>query len=572
MISLKERLTDILIKNKLITEEQLNEAIEAQKKKGGKLRDIIVELNFVKEGDLISALSEGLDFPLIDLKRLKIDPEIVKIIPIEVSRHYQIVPISKMGDTVTLAMVDPLNIFAIDHVEKLTGYKINPIIASLQDIVQTVEVSYPDLAKDMLNSLVKEMSDTSIELIREEAEHTPTDQELGKLSQDAPVIKITNILLEEAVKKKASDILIEPFERKLRIRYRVDGILQITEAPPKRMHASVVSRIKVVSELDIAEHRLPQDGRFKARVAGREVDFRVSILPSSFGEKVAIRILDKSQAMLNLEQLGFSRDILDKLEKVSRLPHGMILVCGPTGSGKTTTLYSVLKSVDAPEKNIVTVEDPVEYQLEGINQVTVRQEIGLTFASALRSILRQDPNIIMIGEIRDFPTMDIAIKSALTGHLVLSTLHTTTASGSIIRLVNMGVEPYLINSSVVCIAAQRLIRKICTHCKEEYEVDDEILRTLRIKIEGKQKPKFFRGKGCNRCFNFGYSGRLGIAELLLLSPKVRELILNRAQEHMIKQQARQEGMRTLREEGMSAALRGFTTLEEVVRVTAPDEN
>jgi len=572
MISLKERLTDILIKNKLITEEQLNEAIEVQKKKGGKLRDIIVELNFVKESDLISALSEGLDFPLIDLKRLKIDPEIVKIIPIEVSRHYQIVPISKMGDTVTLAMADPLNIFAIDHVEKLTGYKINPIIASLQDIVQTVEISYPDLAKDMLNSLVKEMSDTSIELIKEDAESAPSDQELGRLSQDAPVIKITNMLLEEAVKKKASDILIEPFEKKLRIRYRVDGVLQITEAPPKRMHASIVSRIKVVSELDIAEHRLPQDGRFKARVAGKEVDFRVSILPSSFGEKVAIRILDKSQAMLNLEQLGFSQDIITKIEKVSRLPHGMILVCGPTGSGKTTTLYSVLKSVDAPDKNIVTVEDPVEYQLEGINQVTVRQEIGLTFASSLRSILRQDPNIIMIGEIRDFPTLDIAIKSALTGHLVLSTLHTTTASGSIIRLVNMGVEPYLINSSVVCIVAQRLIRRICTHCKEEHEVDEDILRTLRIKLEGKQKAKFFRGKGCSRCFNFGYSGRLGIAELLLLTPKVRELILSRAQEHLIKQQARQEGMRTLREEGMSAVVRGLTTLEEVVRVTAPDEN
>ncbi|MDD5565710.1 MAG: ATPase, T2SS/T4P/T4SS family [Candidatus Omnitrophica bacterium] len=572
MISLKERLTDILIKNKLITEEQLTEAIEVQKKKGGKLRDIIVELNFVKENDLISALSEGLDFPLIDLKRLKIDPEIVKIIPIEVSRHYQIVPISKMGDTVTLAMADPLNIFAIDHVEKLTGYKINPIIASLQDIVQTVEVSYPDLAKDMLNSLVKEMSDTSIELIKEDSESAPSDQELGRLSQDAPVIKITNMLLEEAVKKKASDILIEPFEKKLRVRYRVDGVLQITEAPPKRMHASIVSRIKVVSELDIAEHRLPQDGRFKARVAGKEVDFRVSILPSSFGEKVAIRILDKSQAMLNLEQLGFSQDIITKIEKVSRLPHGMILVCGPTGSGKTTTLYSVLKSVDAPDKNIVTVEDPVEYQLEGINQVTVRQEIGLTFASSLRSILRQDPNIIMIGEIRDFPTLDIAIKSALTGHLVLSTLHTTTASGSIIRLVNMGVEPYLINSSVVCIVAQRLIRRICTHCKEEYEVDEDILRTLRIKLDGKQKTKFFRGKGCNRCFNFGYSGRLGIAELLLLTPKVRELILSRAQEHLIKQQARQEGMRTLREEGMSAVLRGLTTLEEVVRVTAPDEN
>jgi type IV pilus assembly protein PilB len=336
------------------------------------------------------------------------------------------------------------------------------------------------------------------------------------------------------------------------------------------MHPSIVSRIKVISDLNIAEHRLPQDGRFKTKMADKEIDFRVSILPSSFGEKVAIRILDKSQATLDIEKLGFSLDAVSKLEKVSALPHGMMLVCGPTGSGKTTTLYSILKFVDSPEKNIVTVEDPVEYQLEGINQVTARPEIGLTFASSLRSILRQDPNVIMIGEIRDFETVDIAIKSALTGHLVLSTLHTTTAPGAIVRLINMGVEPYLINAALVCVVAQRLVRKICPFCKEELNIKKEILESLNLNLNGLKKPVFFHGKGCQSCFNLGYSGRLGIAEVLLLSSTVRELILARAQEHLIKQQARKEGMRTLREEGMQQVFQGITTLEEVLRITTED--
>ena len=398
-----------------------------------------------------------------------------------------------------------------------------------------------------------------------------TDADMGKLSSDAPVIKITDLILDEAVKKKASDVLIEPFEKKLRVRFRIDGILQEEQSPPKNLHMSIVSRIKVMSELNIAEHRLPQDGRFKAKLAGREVDFRVSVLPTAFGEKVAIRILDKSQAMLDIQKLGFGEDALDVLRKVSKMPHGMILVTGPTGSGKTTTLYSVLKLLDSPEKNIVTVEDPVEYQLEGINQVTVKTEVGLTFASALRSILRQDPNIIMIGEIRDFDTVDIAIKSALTGHLVLSTLHTTTACGSVVRLVNMGVEPFMINSSVLCIMAQRLVRKICAYCKQEDTLAEGVLKNMKIVIPKGQKPVFFKGKGCQRCLNFGYSGRVGISEVLLLTPKIRDLILNRAQEHIIKQHARAEGMHTLREDGIRAALAGLTSLEEIIRVTAGDE-
>ncbi len=571
MIFLKERLTELLINNQLITQEQLNEALEAQKKKGGKLSDIIVEFNFIKETDLISILSQGLGFPLIDLKRFKIDYAIVKLIPLEVAKHYQIIPISKMGDTITLVMADPLNIFAIDHVKTLTGYKINPIISSAQDILQVLELAHADSTKDMLNDLVKEMSVSSIELIKEQQDAILNEKDLDRISHELPVIKITNMIFEEAVKKKASDILIEPLEDKLRVRFRLDGILHEQTAPPKSMHLSIISRIKVISELNITEHRLPQDGRFKANLQGRDVDFRVSILPSSFGEKAAVRILDKSVNILNIDKAGFSKDILEKLKRISFSPHGMILVCGPTGSGKTTTLYSILKLVDNPEKNIVTVEDPVEYQLEGINQVTVRADIGLTFAGALRSILRQDPNIIMIGEIRDFDTVDIAIKSALTGHLVLSTLHTTTASGAIVRLINMGVEPFLINSSLICIVAQRLVRKICNSCKERYILKQEIADKLKFDIGKSKKMELFKGKGCPYCFNTGYNGRIGIAEVLISTPKIRELILTGGQEYIIKQQARREGMRTLRESGMEAVLEGTTTIEEVLRVTAADE-
>ncbi|MFY9401897.1 MAG: ATPase, T2SS/T4P/T4SS family [Candidatus Omnitrophota bacterium] len=569
MVSLKDRLTEILINNKLITESQLNQALSVQKEKGGRLSDIIIALKFIKENELATTLSEGLGLPLMDLKRFKIDPEVVKIIPVDVARHYQIIPLSKIGDTITLATADPLNIFAIDHVASLTGFKINPILSTSQDISQTIDLVYPDSTKGIIDDLVRELSTSSIEFIREEREILPSDQELNLIIRQAPVIQITNMILENAVRKKSSDILIEPFSKKLRIRYRIDGILHEEKPPPKNFHSSIVSRIKVMSDLNIAEHRLPQDGRFKIKISRKEIDFRVSILPSSFGEKVAIRVLDKSQAKLNIERLGFSKKIVEALTKVAKLPHGMMLVCGPTGSGKTTSLYSILKLTDSPDKNIVTVEDPVEFQLEGINQVTVRPDIGLTFASSLRSILRQDPNIIMIGEIRDYETVDIAIKSALTGHLVLSTLHTTTAPGAVVRLINMGVEPYLINSSLVCVMAQRLVRKICVHCKEEYAVKKEVLESLKIKDRG--NAKFFRGKGCPNCFNTGYIGRTGIAEVLMLTPAIRELILSRVQEHIIKERARQEGMITLREDGLLQVFDGKTTLEEILRVTAPDE-
>ena len=571
MASLKDHLTEVLVNSKLLSPEQLSQALDLQREKGGRLSEIIISLGLAKEKDLIAALSQGLGFPLIDLKRIKIDYEIAKLIPVDVARKNQVVAISKMGDSISVAMVDPLDIFAIDQIQSLTGYKINPIISSSEDISQAIEMTYPDSTSGLIDDLMREMSVSSLELIKEERTGTPSDKELVVMSRQAPVVQLTNMILQEAVYKKASDVLIEPFDKSLRVRFRIDGVLIEQKAPPKSVHPSIVSRIKVISGLNIAEHRLPQDGRFKIQLQDKEIDFRVSILPSSCGEKVAVRILDKFQASLNLEKLGFCQENIEKIKKVSKLPHGMMLVCGPTGSGKTTTLYSILKFVDSPEKNIVTVEDPVEYQLEGINQVTAKPDIGLSFALALRSILRQDPNVIMIGEIRDFETVDIAIKSALTGHFVLSTLHTTTASGSIARLMNMGVEPYLLTSSLVCVMAQRLVRKVCAYCKEKQPVKKEIMDSLKISLAKSENPEFFRGRGCPSCFNTGYAGRVGIAEVLVLTSKIRELILSRSQEHLIKLQARKEGMKTLREDGLEAALKGMTSLEEILRVTAPDE-
>jgi type IV pilus assembly protein PilB len=571
MVSLKERLTELLISSRLMNKEQLEKAFQLQKEKGGSLREAILALNLVKENDLVKVLSEGLGFPPLDLRRFKIDYEIVKIIPIDIARQHQVIAISKMGNAVTVAMVDPLNIFAIDAISSLTGYKINPIIASGHDIAQAIELSYPDATKGIIDNLVQEIAVSKMEFVEEKNEAMPSSEELSRVSREGPVIQVTNSILEEGVMKKSSDILIEPLENSLRLRFRIDGVLHEQKAPPKKMHAPIISRLKVISDLDISEHRLPQDGRFKHSFGGKEVDFRISILPSSMGEKAAIRILDKSQAPLDIDKLGFNEDAIAKLKKVSLLPHGMLLVCGPTGSGKTTTLYSLLKFVDSPAKNMVTVEDPVEYQLEGVNQVTARPDIGLSFAMALRSILRQDPNVIMIGEIRDYETVDVAIKSALTGHLVISTLHTTTAAGAVARLINMGVEPYMINAAVICVVSQRLVRRVCPFCAEKYEVKPEILESLKLQLEKLGGAQFMRGKGCPRCFNMGYLGRIGIAEVLLISPAIRELILSRAQEHIIKNQARKEGMRTLREDGLLSAGHGLTTLEEVIRVTAPDE-
>ena len=570
--SLKERLRDILINGRLITPEQLNEAIDVQKKKGGHLASILVNLGYIGEKDLLLTLSKELNIPPANLSKLEIPPEIIKLIPKHMAEHYGIIPISRIGKTLTVAMSDPLNVFAMDDVKVLTGFEIRPVVSTEKSIVQAVERYYAAPASVTIEDIIEETKKSKMEIVIEETkEEGGIDSgDLLRLAQETPVIKVTNALLAEAIKRKASDLLVEPLENELRIRYRVDGILQETKAPPKSMQNAIISRLKVMSELDIAERRLPQDGRFKIKVGNRMVDFRISIIPASFGEKAALRVLDKSALMLEMDKLGFEQANLEKIKECSSRPHGMILVCGPTGCGKTTTLYSVLNFVDRPEKNIITVEDPVEYQLKGINQVTYREDIGLTFARALRSILRQDPDIIMVGEIRDSETADIAIKSALTGHLVLSTLHTTDASGSIVRLINMGVEPFLISSSVIMVVAQRLVRVLCPNCKEFYEPGQQLKKDLRL--AGDRKWIFYRPKGCKVCGGTGYRGRIGIIEVLVLTPAIKELVMKRASEAEIKIAARKAGMSTLRENGLQKVKNGITSLKEIMRVTAADRS
>ncbi len=572
MSSLKERIKEILIRDNIITQEDLDHAVEEQKKFGGDLSRILVKNGLISEDQLTLVLSQGLGMPPIDITRLKIDPQVVKMIPQTIAMSYQVIAISKMGDSLTLAMVDPLNIFAIDNIKALTHLEINPIIAKSKDVLQAIDTYYGSDANVKLEKIIKDIGDAEgLELIKEAA--GINQQEIENLTKEAPIIRLTDAIVKQGVEAKASDIFIEPMEKTLRIRYRVDGIIREVDRMSKALHFPIVSRIKIISSLDISEHRLPQDGRFKILISGgREVDFRVNVLPAAHGEKVVLRILDKTALTLDIAKLGFHPNALEALKQCSLKPHGMILTCGPTGSGKTTTLYSILKFVDSPEKNIITVEDPVEYQMKGINQVNVRAEVGLTFATTLRSILRQDPDIIMIGEIRDFETLDIAVKAALTGHLVLSSLHTTTAAGSVIRIMNMGVEPFLICSSVLAIVAQRLLRRVCHQCKVPYVVPDVLAKKVGLEklTKGKQTT-LFRGKGCKVCSDLGYSGRVGITEMLVLTPKVKDLIMQRAGEYKIKEAGRQEGMVTMREDGLMKAIEGLTTLEEVLRVTAPDD-
>jgi type IV pilus assembly protein PilB len=570
---LKEELIQILLDAELLTQEQLDEALKIQKEKKGKLRDILISKKFVNQNDLMAALSQKLGIPPISLKKVKINKDIVGLIPEELARRYIFMPVSKIGNTLTIAMADPLNVFALDDIKTLTKFTIQPILSTEEEILNAIEKYYEQGPSGKFDELLKESGTAELKTVpikSDEKQPMDTEQLLKKMGEK-PVVRLTNLILTEAVNKGASDILIEPQEKKTSVRYRIDGILQESPSVPKALHAALVSRIKVMSNLNIAEHRLPQDGRFKARVSKRDVDYRVSILPSSFGEKVALRVLDKTTASLEIDKLGFEDEVLKKIKDNAIKPHGMILVCGPTGCGKSTTLYSMLQYIDKPTKNLVTVEDPVEYELRGINQVTALPESGLTFASALRSILRQDPDVIMVGEIRDFETVDVAIKSALTGHLVLSTLHTTSAAGSVVRLVDMGVEPFLITSSCLLFLAQRLVRKICPECKEAYEVTDAMRKDLDLDdFEKKMNMKvenFYKGKGCSACKNTGHKGRIVVSEALILSAKIKEMIIKRKPESLVAETARKEGMRTLRENSLLKAARGITSLEEVLRVT-----
>jgi type IV pilus assembly protein PilB len=568
-LSLKDRIANRLLESKIISRDQLDSALQIQKEKGGALSQILIDTGLVKQKEILLALSQDLNIPLINLRKYSADPSVIELIPKEISRHYQIFPLSKIGSAITVAVSDPLNIFAIDDIKTLTGLDLRLVLAEADVINNAIEQYYGKHTRDQLKIMVEQMGEAEFVSAQQDTDHI-RPEELVKLTQEMPIVKAANMILSESVRLKASDILIEPMERITRVRYRIDGLLQTTRDIPKTLHEAIISRIKVMSELDISERRFPQDGRFKLKIRNKFVDFRVSILPSSMGEKAGIRVLDQENAKLDIEKLGFTGSSLEALKENSLKPHGMILSCGPTGSGKTTTLYSILNFIDSPEKNIITVEDPIEFDLKGINQVNAKPDIGLTFASSLRSILRQDPDIIMVGEIRDFETLDVTVKAALTGHLVISTIHTNTAPGAITRMVNMGLEPFLVSSSVIMIAAQRLVRKICDKCKESYAIDDKLRKLYGIKDIN--ASTFFKGTGCKFCHGTGYKGRIGIVEVLTLNSDIRRLIMNNTSESDIKKYARSAGMVTLRQDGILKAQQGITTLEEVIRVTVGDQD
>ena len=567
MKSLKERLVEILLDSNLITNEKLEEAYAIQKKQGGKLRQVLVENGFVKEKDLIASLSEHLIIPPIDLSRVQIDQAVLDIIPKDIAFFYQLIPISKVGENLTVAMADPLNVFAIDDIKIMTGFKVNPVIAGSKDINEALTNYY--LVSPKMESILED-TDTEISKVDIKEEKDINVDKMMEAVEEAPVIKAVNYMVIQALKDKASDIHLEPFRDLVRLRSRIDGILYEKAILPKKIQAAMISRVKIMANLDITEKRLPQDGRFRIKAQGRYIDFRVSTLPSIFGEKIVIRVLDKGSQKMALDKLGFHDEGLEDFKEALVNPYGMILVTGPTGSGKTTTLYSALNEINKPEVNIITVEDPVEYQLPGVNQVQVKPDIGFTFASALRSILRQDPNIVMIGEIRDQETADIAIRAALTGHLVLSTLHTNDAASTITRLSDMGLEPFLISSSVLLVAAQRLVRKICPACKKEIEIAAAVLDVAQISHEGGKKQQFFKGKGCRNCGGSGYAGRMSLIETLKVTDPIRELIAEKTSAKAIKDQACKDGMKTLRMVGLDAVRKGLTTVEEVLRETSKD--
>jgi type IV pilus assembly protein PilB len=568
-VSLKDRLVQMLVRSGLVTEEHLQEAKTIQRERGGQLSQVLIEHGFVSADDLMMMLSDHLGLPPVNLSRMTISEDVAGLISKQLAIFYQVVPISKIGNTLTVAMADPLNVFALDDLRLMTGMEIQPVISNPKDVLEKLEEIYSD--KHGLESILKDTAVPDIEVSRDEADDQEIDvEQLLQATGDTSVIQVVNIILVQAIQEGASDIHIEPFEKEMRIRYRIDGILSERTSPPKNMHSAIVSRVKIMSTLDIAERRRPQDGRFRIKLKGRDVDFRVSVLPTAHGEKVVLRILDKSASSRKLEDLGFDDAALTRFRQAIKAPYGMILVTGPTGSGKTTTLYAALMEINQPEINIITVEDPIEYQIMGINQVQVNPDIDLSFSAGLRSILRQDPNVVLVGEIRDQETADIAIKAALTGHLVFSTLHTNNAPGAVTRLDDMGVEPFLISSSLLMVLAQRLVRRVCENCKKSIEIDDDTLQRCQYKPIGGGLPSFSHGSGCSRCTGSGYKGRMSVIEMLEIDDELRTLVVKRASSAEIKKLAVQHGMQTLRMTALQKAAQGLTTLEEVLRETAPD--
>jgi type IV pilus assembly protein PilB len=559
-VLLKDKIANQLVESSLISQQQLELALTEQTKTGGSLGYNLVKTGAISEKAFAEFLSQTYNVAAVDLDELEADEHSIELIPPEVATKFQVVPIKREGRVLTVAMANPDNIFAIDDIKFITGLEVHPVVATETAIKRAIDRFYE--SADSLAEVMKDMQE-DFEIVEE------MDEDAGAaeaLSEDAPVVKLVNSLIADAVNKGASDIHVEPFEKKLRVRYRIDGVLHEMMSPPYKMKGAVTSRLKIMAELDIAEKRVPQDGRIKIRIGAKKIDLRVSSLPTIFGEKIVMRILDKSNLQIDLTKLGFQQEALTKLVRGIEMPYGMVLVTGPTGSGKTTTLYSALNKINLPEFNIMTAEDPVEYNIDGINQVMVHEEIGLTFAAALKAFLRQDPNIVMVGEIRDLETASIAVKAALTGHLVLSTLHTNDAPSTINRMIDMGIEPFLVSSSVNVIMAQRLVRRICVKCKKKEKIHPEALRELGITSE--EAFDIYKGEGCPACSNTGYSGRTGLYEVMPISEAIREMILNRASASEIKEQAVREGMTTLRGDAVWKLKNGITSLEEVLRESA----
>jgi type IV pilus assembly protein PilB len=569
-----ERIADALVEDGLLSARQVEELLEQQKKEGTRLLKLILDKSYVSEQDMTVSIGRVLNTPPINLARIAIPLDIADLLPRELAHSHKVVPVTRLENKLFLAMADPLNVLAIDDVRRITKLEVSPMIASERAIIDKLNAidasksgSMEDIIQESQKKAEKQEDDDNVEVSREATEEVNLDQ-LAASSEEAPVIKLANLILVQAIKDRASDIHIEPFDKSLRLRYRIDGVLIDATPPPKQMQLALASRFKIMSSLDIAERRLPQDGRMRIRVGGKDYDLRVSIMPTVHGEKIVLRVLDKSNLSASIDKLGLDNDTLQQFKAAVDAPHGLILVTGPTGSGKTTTLYSALNELNNPMYNIVTVEDPVEFQVPGINQVPVKKEIGLTFANALRSILRQDPDIIMIGEIRDTETAEIAVESALTGHQVLSTMHCNDAPGAIARLDDMGIAPFLISSSVILACAQRLMRRICSHCKEPVTYPPKMFSDLNIDPSIMDGVTLYRGRGCERCKGSGYSGRLAIIEAMTVSDELRKLIISRANSRELAKIAIGQGMRTLRMVALDRVRDGASTLEQVLVVTS----
>jgi type IV pilus assembly protein PilB len=565
-----DKLGELLVKEKLITPLQLKNAVGAQRQSGGRLGHELTKLGYIEENELISFLSKQYSVPSINLADFEIDGEVLKLLPKEVVTRHQVVPVNRTGNTLIVAMADPSNIYAVDDIKFITGFKIDVVVASEQAIAEAISKYYTAAVSfdEVMIDFVEEDEEFEFD---QDVEEDMNVLDLEKSAGDAPVVKLVNLVLLDAIRKGASDIHVEPYEKQLRIRYRIDGVLYEVMKPPVKLKHAITSRLKIMSSLDIAERRLPQDGRIKMKMGrGKVMDFRVSILPCLWGEKVVLRLLDQSNLQLDMTKLGFEEKILADFKDAIHKPFGMILVTGPTGSGKTTTLYSTLSELNKTTTNICTAEDPVEYNLFGINQVQMHDDIGLNFASSLRSFLRQDPDIVMVGEIRDFETAEIAVKAALTGHLVLSTLHTNDAPSSVSRMLNMGIEPFLVASSVNLIGAQRLVRKICSDCREPAEVPPQTLIDLGVPPEDVDDFTVMRAAGCRTCNSTGYKGRIAVYEIMVMTDELSEFVLNGASTLELKREAIRQGMKTLRMSALTKLREGFTSMEEVVRATAPD--